>query len=505
MSDSAASLRERILVWAPTLRDGQLAVEILARHGIAAEAFGDIEELCRAIEHGAAGALIPEERLTPAAEARLVQTLKQQPAWSDFPIIVLGVRRSRYTSESARNLEPLGNVTLLDPPLRVRTLVRAGQSAIRARGRQYEAQRAIEERDRFLAMLGHELRNPLNAIALASFGISEGADPKRYVGVLTRQVAQLTRLVDDLLDVARVSSGKILIQRGRVALDGVLRHASEALRGRFDEAGVTLELTIEPCWVEGDSARLEQVFGNLLTNAVKYTSREGRVTVHAHSDGPVVTVTVTDTGVGIDAAILPTIFEPFVQVESSLDRAQGGMGVGLSLVRTLVALHGGSVDAESAGPGRGSCFVVRLPRAPSSGEASPPRPLADAATTDCNLVVVEDNVDARELLVAALEGMGYGVQAAPDGGRGLDLIVASRPAAAIVDIGLPVLDGYELARRVRASEADGIRLIALTGYGQPADRERALAAGFDAHLTKPVDLGRLRHMLDALLEPRASA
>ena len=483
-------------------RDGGTAQEVLAEIGVSSDVCRNVHELCEEIERGAGAALIAEEQLTDEAVAKLHATLAKQPAWSDFPLLIIGSRRGS-NSLAPQLFTSLGNVTLLDAPLRMRTLSHAAQSAIRSRRRQYTARGAIEQRDNFLAMLGHELRNPLSVISLA---VELGnRDPNRAAAqmpILQRQVEHLSVLLDDLLDVARVSSGKIVLKTEPVPLDALVDRLDRGLRFRFDEAQLNLRTIVDPnarghATVLGDPVRLEKVLINLLTNALKYTPAGGHVELSLALVDEMAELCVTDSGVGIDAKMLPHVFELFVQAETSLARAAGGMGVGLSLVQTLVKLHGGEVQAYSEGIGHGSSFRIRLPLAQTEAAVawSPELATSDEQPASRAIVVVEDNEDSRELLVLALERAGHEVRSAPDGESGLALLLAERPHAAIVDIGLPGIDGYEVARRTRAAHGAGLLLIALTGYGQASDRMRAFDAGFDVHLTKPPGIERLCALL----------
>jgi CheY-like chemotaxis protein/two-component sensor histidine kinase len=318
----------------------------------------------------------------------------------------------------------------------------------------------------------------------------------RLGSIIGRQARHLTLLLDDLLDVSRLTAGKVALHRQPVDLREV---AARAL-GALDEAGRTtahvLSLTGESAVVEGDPTRLEQVLRNLLDNALKYTPAGGRIELSVAREGEAAVLRVRDSGIGIAAELLPRVFELFVQADQSVDRHQGGLGLGLTLVRRLVELHGGAVLAASPGPGQGSEFVVRLPR------LSDAQPRLEAPRVEVRsprprrIVLVEDQEDARDALRLWLEGWGHQVNDAADGKRGLDLIVTTRPDLAVIDVGLPGLDGYEVARAVRAEPGgEAVHLVALTGYGQPEDRRRAREAGFSAFLVKPVDPEALLRVL----------
>jgi PAS domain S-box-containing protein len=361
----------------------------------------------------------------------------------------------------------------------------------------HEVDQASRTKDEFLAMLGHELRNPLSAITTAVALLDrKGLAPERAREIIGRQARHLTELVDDLLDVARVTTGKIVLVREPIDLAGAVGHtmATLAAGGRTARHSVIVEA--EPVWVHADETRLEQVITNLVLNAVKYTPEGGRVRVEVRADAGHARLVVEDDGQGIAEDVLPRIFDLFVQGEQPPDRAQGGLGIGLTLVRRLAELHGGTVHAASAGPGRGSTFTVRLPRISPPALAPAPRP-DRAPGTARRVLVVEDNADGREMLVRTLALAGHEVHVADDGPTGVAAALRVQPEVALIDLGLPGFDGYEVARRIRATGAKPVRLIAVTGYGREADQRRASEAGFDGYLIKPVDPERLRAALES--------
>ena len=355
---------------APSGRDGELAVRVLSQAGIFAVACTDTADLRNEIERGAGALLLTEETLTPGTIGELAEVLGSQLPWSDLPVLVfsVGAGRSETVAAAIRQLAGHADITLLDRPTRKVTLVSAIQTALRARRRQYEVrdlllqlERGVRERDRFLAMLSHELRNPLAAILTAN-ELMEHRDPRAFVherAVVNRQARVLSRLVDDLLDLSRLTLGKIAIAKAPVDLAELVARSIEAHRPTAVNGGVELDVESFPthCLTLGDPVRLEQVMSNLLANALKYTPRGGRVTIRLSTVGEEVEIAVADTGVGIDAKVLPRIFEPFTQAEDTIDRSQGGLGIGLTLVRHLVELHGGTVFAESSGRGTGSLGV----------------------------------------------------------------------------------------------------------------------------------------------------
>jgi len=392
-----------------------------------------------------------------------------------------------------------------------RSIGEAGRKLAAAEGersallqREQEARALAEEqvriRDDFLAMLSHELRNPLSgivgAVQLLRMDSPRPELKSQAQDILMRQSRHLTRIVDDLLDLARLARGKIKLDMGPVELSAVVESTVAALRmaGRVQH---TLTTRLEPAWVRADRTRIEQVVTNLVTNALKYTPPGGAIEIalEAHVGKGQAVLTVLDDGVGIAPDLMPRLFDIFVQGKVSLDRSQGGLGIGLSLVRSLVTLHGGSIDAASAGTGQGSVFTLRLPLL-EHALVDTPAAAAPARTAPATVLLVEDNEDARRMLAAHLEASGYSVLEADNGIDGLALAHEARPGLAILDIGLPGLDGYQLAARLRADAATRpMRLIALTGYGQASDRERALEAGFDAHLVKPVKFDELAREL----------
>jgi signal transduction histidine kinase len=364
------------------------------------------------------------------------------------------------------------------------------------------ARAADQRKDEFLSMLGHELRNPLapiaTALALIDLKARSGLETVR--AVIRRQMEHLTRLVDDLLDVSRITRGKIQLSRRVVEMSSVLGKAIETVDPLLERRAQRIALLAprEGLPVDADEARLAQVFQNLLTNAAKYSEPGATLSVRATSEGDRIQVSVTDPGSGIARELIPRVFDLFVQGQRTIDRADGGLGIGLTIAKSLTELHGGTIQVESDGPGKGSTFTVRLPRASSAAlSAGPEDPAAlDRTSAGKRVLVVDDNVDAAETLQELLQSLGHEAVVAHDGPRALALAAEFRPAIALLDIGLPVMDGYELARRLRASPGgEKLRLIAVTGYGEARDRSRALESGFDHHLVKPLDLRVLMGLL----------
>jgi signal transduction histidine kinase/ActR/RegA family two-component response regulator len=365
------------------------------------------------------------------------------------------------------------------------------------------AESASRAKDEFMAMLGHELRNPLAPISTALQLIHlRGDDPfEREHRIIERQVQHVTRLVEDLLDVSRITRGEVVLSRQVVELATVVAKAIEIAAPMLEKSRhhFACDVPIEGLAVDVDPIRITQVISNLLANAAKYSPPGSRVALSARRDGDEVVLKVADDGQGIDAELLPHIFDPFVQAKQSRDRAQGGLGLGLAVVRNLVTLHGGTVAAESAGAAKGSTFVVRLPlsAAKPDGAVAAANVTAPAGRHRARLLVVDDNLDAAELLAELLGALGYETRTAADAPSALALAREFEPDVALLDIGLPVMDGYELADRLRASKQQ-IALVALTGYGQDSDRLRSTQAGFAAHLVKPVDVQQLTQVLGRL-------
>jgi signal transduction histidine kinase len=361
------------------------------------------------------------------------------------------------------------------------------------------AERKSHAKDEFLAMLGHELRNPLSAISSAGALIGlPAAGPEviaRAKSIIQRQSAHLSRIVDDLLDLSRAMSGKILLAKKPLEISALVSSCLDTFRATGRTSSYQLNVDLTPSWVDGDPTRLEQIATNLIDNALKYTPQGGTIDIRVGEDDGDIVLTVRDSGVGIPPELLPHVFDVFVQGSITLDRSQGGLGIGLALVRRLVELHGGSVSAVSDGAERGSTFTIRLPCAvPASVSSSEHDPVIDDDKP--TILLIEDNDDGREMMSTMLGAYGYAVRVAADGITGVRLASSALPDVALVDIGLPGIDGYEVARRLRGSDATSrIRLIALTGYGLADDQRRVLEAGFDMHLVKPVDIGKL---LDAI-------
>ncbi len=512
----------RVLLAAPTRRDVEVTRALLDKAGVHSVVLGpDARSMATQLDEGADLVLLADEALSEARVDALLEQLARQPAWSDLPVVLLTRHRDRSPAV-ARMMAVLTNVTLLDSPVSTGSLVSTVLAALRARRRQYQlrdqwtAQRKAEEalrdadrrKDEFLATLSHELRNPLAPIrtGLQALARTPGdcAQAEQLRRMMERQVQSLVRLIDDLLDVSRIATGKLHLDRERVDLRTVVDAALESSRPLVDAAGHELRIDWpdDPVWVLGDACRLSQGIGNLVTNAAKYTPDGGCIVVSLAAEANDAVVRVVDNGAGIPQEMLDQVFDLFTQVDRTLDRAQGGLGIGLSLVRRLIELHGGSVVAASDGLGHGSTFTVRLPaieagRAASSGPCAPVG--AVGPQRRMRLLVVDDNVDAADTLALLLAASGHELRTAYDGVAALEAVRAFRPEVVFCDIGLPGMDGYTIATRLRSDARNASTvLVAVSGWGTEEIRLRARNAGFDFHLVKPVDVACVEALLDRL-------
>jgi signal transduction histidine kinase/ActR/RegA family two-component response regulator len=520
--------RQRVLLLLPTSRDAQLAGDVLGRHGIATHRCIREADLIGDLELGAGAVLLGEEMLGATdGPSMLREVLRAQPRWSDLPILLL----TRSGADSDAVLEAigsLGNIILMERPMRVAALVSMVRAALRARARQYQIQSHLAElerarqaadeearrKDEFLAMLAHELRNPLAPIrnALQVLELDEGDPARRHQlrTMMLRQVEHLVRLVDDLLEASRLSQGKIELQLRPLDLRDVLSDTTALVRMQADQRAPTVELELpaEPLPVLGDAVRLAQVFGNLLNNARKYVPADGHIRVGARAQDGQLLAWVRDDGQGIAPDLLPHVFELFTQGRRDVHRLHDGLGIGLALVRGLVAMHGGSVEARSAGRGQGAEFLVRLPQdrsRPAATQRSMQASGSDGFSDQpgVRVLVVDDNEDSAHSLALLLEAMGHEPRVATGGEEGIAVAGQFHPQVALLDIGMPGLDGYEVARRLRSDPRHaGLLLAAITGWGDAQDRERARDAGFDHHFRKPVSV---RDLSDLLQGPVASS
>jgi signal transduction histidine kinase/ActR/RegA family two-component response regulator len=516
MMSAAQASPGQIAILAPTGKDGALTANVLKDAGIETVVCRDFSCLQTALEEGVDVLLIAEESLDNGNMAALLGALRRQPAWSDVPLLLIARHEAdSITVETA--LACLGNVTLLERPVRPATLITAARTALKSRARQYEVreylaerertakalQEADERKDEFLATLAHELRNPLAPIrnSLQILRLSAAVEPgvEQICETLERQTGLLIRLVDDLLEVSRISQGKIELRKELVELAAVIRQAVEISKPFIDSFGhnLTIAIPAEPVVIDGDVVRLSQVFCNLLNNAAKYTNHGGQIWLSAKRKDQIVSISVKDTGIGIPADKLPRVFDMFTQVDRTSRQAQGGLGIGLSLVRALVEMHGGKVEAISGGVNCGSEFIVTLPLSNetpvTSSESKPTGPLV---LPHRRVLVVDDNRDAALSLSRLLRLLGAEVETVHDGPSALKLMQSYRPAVVLLDIGMPNMDGYEVARRIRSDpDFAAVQLIALTGWGQQQDRDRTAEAGFNHHLVKPADIDAIESLL----------
>jgi two-component system, chemotaxis family, CheB/CheR fusion protein len=620
----------RALMLTPNPQDAALTRSVLGDAGVTVAVCRDVDRLHREVAVGAGCLMVAEEAITPAVRRALAEVIEGQPPWSDLPILVL-TRIGANSETASAALASLGNVALLERPVRVATLVSAVRVALRARRRQYDlrsrfeaqallativatsedaiiskdlegvitswnlgaqrlfgytaqeaigrpvtmlmaperhheafdillrirrgerlehyetervrkdgtrvqvslsvsplitadgqiigaskiarditapklAEQALREADRrkdeFLATLAHELRNPLapirNSLHLLELSGNTSSAVEYVRAMMERQVNHMVRMVDDLMEVSRITRGKIELRRERVDLDSVIRSAIETSQPWFDAAGHRLDLSIpaEPLVLDADPVRLAQVFANLLNNAAKYTEQPGTIRVAARREDGGVTVSVRDSGIGIPAEMLPRVFEMFAQIDSARGRSQGGLGIGLTLVRKLVDMHGGTVSAHSEGPGTGSEFVVRLPLTDGAAAKRPSARAMPPELLPLRVLVVDDNRDAANSLGMLLKFLGAEIHLAYDGFEAIAALESFGADLVLLDIGMPGMDGYEVARRIRRHpKLADLKLIALTGWGQEEDRRRTAAAGFDHHLIKPTGIEALRALM----------
>jgi signal transduction histidine kinase/ActR/RegA family two-component response regulator len=482
----------------------------------------DANELREQLLLGTGVVLLGEELLkVDGVHASLAEALGVQGTWSDLPILIL-TGRGADSLAVGDAVAMLGNVTLLERPLRVSALLSALRTSLRARARQYEIRdhldalerardaeaQAVRRKDEFLAMLAHELRNPLapirNALHVLSMDDSNAQRRQVLRDTMSRQVDHMVRLMDDLMEASRVSRGRIELRRRAIDLRQAIRSALE-LSAPLIEAGcyrLRVDLPESPLTVDADPVRLTQIFGNLLNNAAKYGRPGGRIWVRAFADGDSAMVEVEDDGIGIDAGVLPHVFELFTQGARGRHRVQDGLGIGLALVKHLVEMHEGGVEVHSDGADRGTRVVVRLPcvdavsDAPDTHELLPLRRALGLGAM--RVLVVDDNEDGARTLALLLELLGMDFRIACDGTRALALAADFEPHICLLDIGLPDMDGYELARRLHADprHADAV-LIAITGWAGAQDQQQARAAGFADHFRKPADITRLSALLEA--------
>ena len=501
----------KLVVVTPNEADRAAATSIFAAQGLEAAPYAALCEIAPLAMAEIGCVVLVEEALAEAEVDAFRESLEAQPPWSDLPILLIAARDSPVSAAVEGLFPQSGSVTVLQRPLHPVSLVSAVNVALRSRQRQLQVRdllalrdRDVRQRDEFLAMLAHELRNPLAPIRNAVYLLSTlpYGDPLflKCQAMIEKQSRHVTRMVDDLLDVSRLELGKVELKLQRIDLNESVAAAVDACAPitQAHRHVVTIQRGPQSLPVRADPVRLEQIIGNLIVNAAKFTPDGGAIGVSARRDGDFVAIEVADNGVGIKPEMLESIFGLFTQETVTLARTQGGLGIGLTLVRRLVELHGGTVSAHSEGLGSGARFAVRLPIDARSQEAQAPAAQPVPGRQPKRILVVEDGADARESLAMLMATWKHEVIFAANGPEGVDRARQMHPDVALIDIGLPGFDGYEIARRIRSEGSPWsreVRLIALTGYGQAADRARAVEAGFDVHLLKPVDPARLRELI----------
>lgn len=537
MPDEALALR--ILIVAPLGRDAAAMVELLQSRGYLAQVCGGLAGAAAAVEQGAGALLLTEESLEREQMAALLPRLDGQPAWSELPVIILTTVGERSAEWLDHIAAAAGGVTLLERPLGAATLLRSIEVALRSRRRQYQvrdllaAQRAREtalrdseerlrlaidalrdadrRKDAFLATLSHELRNPLAPIRNAAEVL---ASPRltplqlRWTqNVIQRQATHMASLLDDLLELTRITQGKLQLRKQVCSIQGIVDAAVETARPLLEKKKHELLIRVPddiPPFL-ADPVRLSQAISNLLTNAAKYTDAGGRIELSARL-GERLTIAVEDDGIGIPAEQLESLFVMFSQIPSAVGRSEGGLGVGLALVKGLAELHGGTVEAQSDGAGKGSRFLITLPfEARPASEAPAEEGPAVIPFGQLRVLVADDNRDAADTLSMLLSLQGYEVRTVYGGHAAISAAETFRPDVALLDIGMPEVDGYCAARAIR-QQRSGVDayLIAITGWGQQEDKRRALEAGFAAHVTKPVDPNRLQALLRSVMMSAAA-
>ena len=519
-----------VLVLAPLGRDAAVIEQVLRPLEVAIVRCASLVELTRNLGERATAAILTEEPLNGEGIGPFQAWIDAQPPWSDFPFVVLAARHGRRSPATAAALARLGNDVLLERPLNAETLVKAVTAAMRSRRRQYEARAQLERyeaigadnlrlyeaerearaeaeaanraKDEFLATLSHELRTPLSAILGWTYVLqqrrSELGDLARGIDTIQRNALSQARLIEDLLDMSRIIAGKASLELQTVVpallIEQVVSSALPAAQAKNIRISASVDAAMLP--IRGDTQRLLQVFRNLLANALKFTPEDGAVEIGAQVDGGTMTVTVKDDGVGIAPEFLPHVFERFRQADGSTTRSQGGLGLGLAIVRRLVELHGGTVTASSRGLGQGACFEVRLPVVADTAGGAPawapadspsPGPAASKPLAGLRILLVEDDADGRAMFEQLLGDNGAAVVAAASATEALHALHDDgRFELLISDIAMPRVDGYEFLRRARQAGI-GVPAIALTAFARPEDKAQALEVGYALHLSKPVD------------------
>jgi signal transduction histidine kinase/ActR/RegA family two-component response regulator len=540
-SGSPDAIETRILVMPPTRADGEAIAKLLGTAGLSCKLVASMSDFCESIREGGACAVLSEEALLNGSQS-LLEQVRRQPIWSELPIIALS-RAGHESRAFADIVASLGNVSVVERPVRSSTLLSLIRASQRARRRQYqlrqflaerdqlfeseraarnEAERASRMKDEFLATLSHELRTPLNAVLGWTQVLKKGPalpeEALKGLGIIERNARAQAQIIEDLLDMSSIISGKVRLDVQRVDLAAVVNATVETVRPAAQARGIRLQMVLDPLAgpVRGDPNRLQQILWNLLTNSVKFTPRDGRVTITLARINSHLEVEVADNGEGIDPAFLPHVFDRFRQADATTTRRHGGLGLGLSIVKQLVELHGGTITAKSAGRGKGSTFRVALPLMPANGEMieSPGAreyskrsverhsvPECDSVTLDGLVVlVVDDEPDSLALIRRILEECNAQVIAVASAAEAFERFERQIPDVIVSDIGMPEQDGYSLIQQIRAREDDIARVpaIALTAYARIEDRLKAIRAGFQLHLSKPVEPIELVSMIQSL-------
>jgi signal transduction histidine kinase/ActR/RegA family two-component response regulator len=499
-------LEQRIAIFAPVGKDARLIRQVLGQAGLECHICPALGDIVATLAEGAAALFVIEEAFSREFLRELTHFLADQPTWSDLPVVVLS-QQGLDSPGIRRIFERVGNVTLLERPVRGATLVSAALSARRARRRQYEMREVDRRKDQFLAILGHELRNPLAPIRTAMDVLNSmpesAARVRDITQIVERQVKHLTRLVDDLLDVARITNDKVALKCEWITVATVLQHALEICRPQLEACQHTLDLQQPDSVVllVGDRARLVQSLANVLGNAIKFSPPGSTIHVRAQAEGGDIVFSVRDHGIGLEPEACSRIFDLFVQGQAGRAHAHGGLGIGLSLAQRFTRMHGGSVQVISEGEGKGSEFILRMPIV-AAERRSRDRQRAqqdEAVHHPMRVLVVDDNVDGADMLQVMLEMDGCTVGKANDGQAAIALALRMHPHAVLMDIGLPDMQGYEAARRIRErSMNEDMVFIAMTGWGDDEARRRAREAGMQHYLVKPVDLDVLRGYLSEI-------
>lgn len=500
-------MEKRVLIYAPSGQDAMLASKMLTLANVENLITDSVLQLASEMLAGVGAVLTVEEALSNGGLKALGEFVQRQPNWSDLPIVLL-THRGPDSLSVRQAISALGNVTLLERPVRTLTLITSLQSVLRAREKQYQVRETDRRKDEFLASLGHELRNPLapirTSMAVLTHLFPNEAPVKKVSDVIERQVTHLTRLVDDLLDVARINSGKIELQRDYTTFGAIIGHVTELCSSAAAARRIKIELALptEEIVLHADYARVVQIVANILTNAIKFTPVDGYISMRAMEDYGCIKIYIKDTGIGLDPSALSRIFTMFEQSRPPSGQITSGLGIGLSLSRRFAEMHGGSVHATSEGLGKGSEFVVTLPvvtegrpTAATCGPAAEREP-----DQRPKVLVVDDNRDAADSLQALFEMENCNVATAYDGYQALEAFDAMMPDVVVMDLGMPSMDGYEAARRIRRKPGAGdVLLIALTGWGQNDARQRTIDAGFDHHLIKPVNFDEIKRLAKGCL------